>query len=632
MTQNNRNRYNRKQNQSKSKAINAYGNENKRYSHHLYLLFAVICILPLIVRLALYEPKLSDFAWYPNNKYKEDFFLLYKQRFFLIVAFFMLVYVIYAVVSKCGKIKEGRIFIPLAVYALLSILSTVFSKYRYYSLTGSYEQFESIFVLLGYCITAYYTYLVLNEERDFRLIYYSLVILTLILGILGTFQFLGYDFFYSELGKKLIIPYEFRNLELVTYIPDKVYLTLYNPNYVGMLGSLLIPVLFIMTLMYRRPLWTILSILSIISFTVSVAGSRSLSGIIAIAAAFVCIIIFMWRYLFKYIYVTVSVVVILFLGVFLIDKYTDHYFVNKMKVAINIQKSVPNLESIETKDDRVTIIYKGNEMNLIYGINSDNTAEIAAFDDSYRYINGEYNFDTGVYTVTDERFAGIKYGFDNQLNGVFYAEIEGKRWRFTNRTEDGTYYFVNRFNKLDKMSDAPAAFKGYDRFASNRGYIWSKTLPLLKNTLFLGSGPDTFVFEFPQNDYLGFFQNGFESSIMTKPHNLYLQIAVQTGVLSLIAFLAFYIWYFISSIRLYIRGRFNSFYSRMGLAIFIGTIGYMIAGLTNDSSIAIAPIFWLMIGAGIAVNRKAKPLILAEIAEKKTQKVKNSSNDSNDRK
>lgn len=629
MAQSNRNRNDIKQNRNSSNAN--YGSENKKSSYHLYLLFAIVCILPLIVRFTVYEPKLSVFAWYPNNQYSEDFFLLCKQRFFLIVAFFMLIYVIYAIVSKYSKIGESRIYIPLALYALFSILSTLFSKYRYYSLAGSYEQFESIFVLLGYCITAYYTYLVLNEERDFRLVYYFLVILALILGILGTFQFLGYDFFTTELGKKLIIPYEHRSLgENLTFMPGVAYLTLYNPNYVGVLGSLLIPVLFIMTLMYRKPLWTILSILSIITLSVSVAGSKSLSGAIAIVAALICIVFFMWRYLFKYFFVTISVVVALLIAAFLINKYTDNYFINKLKTAINIQKSVPNLQGIKTKDDRVTIIYKGNEMNLIFGVDNDNTANIAAFDNEYKSIEGEYDFDTGVYTVTDERFAGIKYGFDNELNGVFYVQIEGKRWRFTNRTEDGTYYFVNRFNKLDKMSDAPAAFKGYDRFASNRGYIWSKTLPLLKNTLFLGSGPDTFVFEFPQNDYLGFYQNGFESSIMTKPHNLYLQIAVQTGVLSLIAFLAFYIWYFISSIRLYIRGRFNSFYSRMGLAIFIGTIGYMIAGLTNDSSIAIAPIFWLMIGAGIAVNRKAKPLILAEIAEKKTQKVKNSSNDSND--
>lgn len=632
MAQVNKDRNDVIQNQSRSKAIKNYSSENKSHNYKLYLLFAIICILPLIVRIAVFQPKLSEFPWFPNGQYSEDFFLLYKQRFFLIIAFFMLIYVLYAIVSKYSKISESRIFVPLAVYALLSILSTVFSKYRYYSLIGGYEQFESVFVLIGYCITAYYTYLVLNEEKDFRYVYYFLVTLALILGILGTFQYFDIDFFTSDIGKKLIIPYEYGEMrDKITTLPgNAVYLTLYNPNYVGMLCSLLIPVLFVMTLMYRKLLWTILSVISIILMSISLVGSGSLAGAVATVATLICIFIFMWRYLIKYIYVTVSVVVVLLIAAFLIDKYTNHYFVNKLKDSLRITKSFPNLESIESRDDRVTVIYKGNEMNLMYGINSDNTVDIVAFDQDNYNIDSEFNFDTGVYAITDERFSGITYGFDLEYDGVFYVQIEGKKWRFTNFTADGTYYYVNRFNKLDKIVNAPAAFKGYDRLASSRGYIWSRTLPILKKTILLGTGPDSFVFTFPQNDYLGLYQNGYEQLLMTKPHSLYLQIAVQTGVLSLIAFIAFYICYFISSIRLYIRGRFSSFYSKLGLAIFIGTIGYMISGLTNDSNITTAPIFWLMIGAGIAVNSKAKPLILAEIAERKAQKTKNASNDSND--
>jgi O-antigen ligase len=115
--------------------------------------------------------------------------------------------------------------------------------------------------------------------------------------------------------------------------------------------------------------------------------------------------------------------------------------------------------------------------------------------------------------------------------------------------------------------------------------------------------------------------NGMEENVITKPHNLYMQIGIQTGVISLIAFILFYLAYFISSARLYIRGRFTSFYSRFGLAVFVGTIGYMISGISYDSSITTAPIFWVLIGTGIAVNSKAKPLILKEIAELKEEKA-----------
>jgi O-antigen ligase len=114
--------------------------------------------------------------------------------------------------------------------------------------------------------------------------------------------------------------------------------------------------------------------------------------------------------------------------------------------------------------------------------------------------------------------------------------------------------------------------------------------------------------EYPQQDYLNFQRYGYPTNIITKPHNLYLQIAVQDGMIALLAFLAFYAMYFISSIRLYIKGRFHNFYEQMGVAIFVGTIGYMVTGLTNDSSITTAPIFWALMGIGISVNYRVKSL------------------------
>jgi hypothetical protein len=71
------------------------------------------------------------------------------------------------------------------------------------------------------------------------------------------------------------------------------------------------------------------------------------------------------------------------------------------------------------------------------------------------------------------------------------------------------------------------------------------------------------------------------------------------------------------SIRLYIKGRFTSDYAKLGAAIFVGTIGYMVSSITNDSSITTAPMFWTLMGVGIAVNYKAKPLIMKEVTEAK---------------
>ena len=93
---------------------------------------------------------------------------------------------------------------------------------------------------------------------------------------------------------------------------------------------------------------------------------------------------------------------------------------------------------------------------------------------------------------------------------------------------------------------------------------------------------------------------------ITKPHNLYLQIAVQSSVVSLLCFLVFYVWYFISSLRLYFKQRLDTPLVITGFAIMLGTLGYMISGLANDSTITVAPLYWALMGLGIGINHRIR--------------------------
>ena len=90
--------------------------------------------------------------------------------------------------------------------------------------------------------------------------------------------------------------------------------------------------------------------------------------------------------------------------------------------------------------------------------------------------------------------------------------------------------------------------------------------------------------------------------IVDKPHNLYLQIAVNTGVLSLIAFLAMIAVYVASCVKLYFARNNRSAAAPLGTAIFIGICSYLVAGLFNDSVVSVAAIFWVLLGTGFACN------------------------------
>jgi hypothetical protein len=344
------------------------------------------------------------------------------------------------------------------------------------------------------------------------------------------------------------------------------------------------------------------------------------------SSAVICIIIFMWRYLLKRYYLVIPVFLVLMISLFVLNKQTNGLMINRITAVLHMQKSEIALTDIQTNNDNVSLTYNGNQMYVTYNKDVDKNKIFSITDTNNQSIPYDYDTATLTYPVKDERFPGMVLGENQDNPGVFYISVDGKQYYFTNQYGDLTYYYINHKDKIDKMVTAPAAiFNDYESFASGRGYIWSRTIPLLKKYIILGAGPDTFTMAFPQQDYLGLDRNGFADNVLTKPHSLYLQIGVQTGVLSLIAFLVFYFMYFASSFKIYIKGRFNSFYAQVGVAIFIGTIAYMITGLTNDSSITTAPIFWTLIGIGIAVNYKAKPLILEEEAAIKAMKEKNNS-------
>lgn len=294
---------------------------------------------------------------------------------------------------------------------------------------------------------------------------------------------------------------------------------------------------------------------------------------------------------------------------FYINKINNNAYLNSIKNSFRVNKAEdPALTSIEAKEDGVYVTYKGNEF-----IASLNTAEgiflPLAVDSTFTPIASTLGEDGFTYTFTDERFAGIQL-FPIQFQDILGIgiRINGYDWYFSNLTGTGTYQYINRYGRISSI-EAPetASFlKGYEAFASKRGYIWSRTLPLLKKHFFLGSGADTFAIAFPQHDYVGFYNHGYPTELITKPHCLYLQMAVQTGTLSLIAFLAFYLMYFFSSLRIYIKSQKDSPIAHIGIAIFIGTISYMVSAISNDSSISVAPVFWVMIGVGITVNSMVK--------------------------
>ena len=573
-------------------------------------LIIMVAVIPLIVRYLDYHPGLSNFNWFPTEDSNFDFFLYYKQLYFVITCSIMLILIGYRIYQDKSSLKFSPIFIPLGLYGFLALLSTFFSKYSSFGFTGIYEQFESIFVILGYCLIVYYAFLFIDTEDDVQLVFHFFLISVSILGLLGISQAFGQDFFATDVGLKTILPsniWSRINDFNFTFGKNRVYLTLYNPNYVGVYVALVAPIIICLILTSRKPKTILLYIAALIGLMISLYGSKSKAGLVGFIASLFFILIFLRNYIFRKSRFMVPIIVVGIITIVFIGSLKYDLIYKRVNNLMNTEKAEKHLTDIRTEED-IIIFYQGNELRVNYKQNSENELSFNFTDGNNQEVDQTLNVDTGSYDILDERFAGFNAApvVYNDLLCV-KVQIDDKDWLFSNQLGDETYYYINRFGRPDKIVTADSTlFTGFETFATGRGYIWSRTLPLLRKYLFLGSGADSFSIVFPQQDYINLYNYGFSDQIITKPHSMYLQIGVQTGVLSLLAFIVFYSMYFFSSITLYRKGHFDDLYSQAGVAIFIGTISYMITGFSNDSSITVSPVFWVMIGIGININLRLK--------------------------
>ncbi|MFA9463359.1 MAG: O-antigen ligase family protein [Velocimicrobium sp.] len=582
-----------------------------------------MAFVPLIMYYHPYDTKLDSYPWF-GSAMQVDVFLYYKMVVLIIISVIMLIVTVgylYTVknssASKAKKQEKLKVFysykmwIPLIIYAILSMLSTIFSKYSYWGYHGISQQMEPIWVLLGYVMIAYYAYAFIRTLQDLQTVIKWLLISSSIVCLIGTFQTFGYDFYKSTLGKLTFLPSSMINQEIdFVFEKGRAYSSLYNPNYVGVYVTLLLPIIIVLILTNKNRKVFALYIPLLAVFVISLFGSGSKSGLLGIGVAVILLLVLFRKKVVEQWKLTLAGILVIVLAFIGVNALNGNALINSMQTALRTTKSeAPLLSSIETNDNDVTIQYNGNKLKLQYKEEGTTLEDALSLTDESGEKIAVSQVDEATVALVDNRFPNVTVGLANYQDILYLAvTIDGKAWYFTNQSGDNTYHYLTLTGKLDKIRQANASslFVGRETFASNRGFIWSRTLPLLKKYALLGSGADSFLMVYPNDEYVGKYNFGYGDQNISKPHNLYLQIAVQTGVVSVIALLIFYLMYFVSSIRLFIKSGLDTYDKQMGAAILAGTFGYMLMGISNDSCIAVAPIFWLLLGVGMSINYQIK--------------------------
>jgi len=182
------------------------------------------------------------------------------------------------------------------------------------------------------------------------------------------------------------------------------------------------------------------------------------------------------------------------------------------------------------------------------------------------------------------------------------------QWAFA-VTEEGLRYYNQLGNLVDLEKIPSIGFEDNINFGSGRGFIWSRTLPMLRDTIFIGHGADTYCLYFPHHDYAGKYSADWEiNKIVDKPHNMYMGAAIGTGIISMLALIVLWGIYTVQSFKLYYKTKFDDYDFTVfaGTGIFLGICGFLAAGLVNDSSVSVMPMFYGLLGTGIAINKLLK--------------------------
>lgn len=589
--------------------------EQKKWDIFVVPFIFIFNVIPLIVEAKHYENGLTSYAWYSTSGMSYDFFLYWKSRMIIVVGFFLLGLIGYLIfTNKEDVYKKGNAYIffltPLFIYGIFATISALLAENTEFSILGSTDQFEGILVLLSYAIIAYYTcWFVRNNNRESMLVT-MIVIGTGMVAIIGAFQFLKLDIFRTDFAKSLMLLFvdssKIKNFNF-SFEMGRTYTTLYNPNYVGSFVALLLPFAGVYFVIKKEIYNKIAACVVMLCLLLSLAGSESMTGYIALIASAVFLVVMLIPFMKNHLQSTLIIIgsiVITAAIIGVVKKDAVNYGMNKV---FHSSTNDYELKSVEAEQGKELVLHLKDDKKLFVDLQSEGSNANLIFKDENGNILGKSVDDaTKDVTLSDEKYKALKFQLmllsqEDFLYGV-KVKVEGHEYRFFKT--NNRFYYLSVYNKAVEVREIKAmGFEHNQHFASRRGYIWSRTLPLVLDHVLIGCGPDNFVLEFPNDDFVGMGNNNYEGQMVTKPHNMYLQIAVQTGLLSLLAFLFMYVAYFVTAIKTLWNKEFKTIHY-ISLACLIGSFGYMVAGIANDSTVAMAYLFFAILGMGVALNIK----------------------------
>ena len=434
----------------------------------------------------------------------------------------------------------------------------------------------------------------------------------IIVGIVGISQYLDSDIVTKEFMQKLIIPKRYEHLvgtlKGSSKANQKVAGLIGNANYFSQYYALIFPIFFVLAVYLKDKKYKVISsVISALSAFLIVI-SLSETGLISILITIIIVISINIKGIINKIgikrFKILSAFIILFLASDIILNgpiYTKTYYIfNNLKYEFTAGKEKKNIQEIELDNNKAKINYKNREINIIY-----DKGDIFIKDKNGKILHEEKNIENK-NKIKDFKNMEIMIGFRKHKyvnRNMVYIRI-GESIQFRMIIDNGNFKIINNAGKIIEQSKIKIAFgEGKEELLTGRIYIWSRAIPKIIERPLFGYGADTFELVFPNHDYAGLYKAYNRSMIIVdKPHNIYIGIASNTGILSLIAFLTINIIYLKNAIENIKKFGIKNEIEICSFGVLLSIISYLILGIMYDSNIVSTSYYYILLGIGINLN------------------------------
>lgn len=575
----------------------------------LALVIICIAIVPLLIRVNMVENPLSQYNWFTSEQVLFDNYSLVKSEVIILIGILSALLIIFRQITKKTYSLKDPVVIITLLFIIVTVLSHLNSVSKTLSNIGYIERYESTWVWLSYLLIFLLVYGENWDLKKLKKMTTAFVISTTILSVIGILQYLGFDPVFNTFTKLFITDASMNGLGYTAdySINYKVIVqTLYHYNYVGFYIALSFPILMSLALYEESRLRKIGYLVLLALMLFNLLGSSARGGMFGILAIIPLFLLFNRNLIFKNFKLVIALALVLIVVVVGFESVTGGFITSRIKSIFTSVEAPNNLMSIDVKTNNIEFqLSTGEFIVKVFSLNAE------SFDIEY-YLNNSriepiVHESNTYYYFNEIELSGIKISpsiFSN--TDLISIDTYGQPWYF-GYDADQTLSYFNAIGKFDKIvSPKTFGFEGRERLGSSRGYIWSRSIPLVFERPWLGYGIDTYPIVFPQQDYVGKY-NAYSTPnmVVDKPHNLFLQIALNSGLIALACFMSLILVSIFRGMSVLVKNqfKFNSvYYSSLTLSI----LSYIIASVFNDSTVHVSTVFWVFLGLLLIQSKQTK--------------------------